>query len=95
MDELKLPLGKNSDFSSSSLLCFMETWLCGSIPDSVLQLAGFQLLRADHDTELFGKSKGGGICFYTNSSLCNDVTAIKQHCSSTLEYFIINFLLPP
>ncbi|XP_062413965.1 uncharacterized protein LOC134105619 [Pungitius pungitius] len=34
------------------VLCFTETWLCGSIPDSALQLAGFQLLRADRDTEL-------------------------------------------
>ena len=44
MDELQLLLGKNSDFSTSSVLCFTETWLCGSIPDSALQLAGFQLL---------------------------------------------------
>ena len=68
MDELQLLLGKNSDFSSSSVLCLMESWLCGLIPDSALQLAGFQLLRVDRDTELSGKSKGGGICFYTNSS---------------------------
>ena len=48
-DELQLLLGKNRDFSASSVLCFTETWLCGSIPDSALQLAGFQLVRADRD----------------------------------------------
>lgn len=31
---------EHRDFSSSSVLCFMETWLSGPIPDSVLQLAG-------------------------------------------------------
>ncbi|KAK0144347.1 RNA-directed DNA polymerase from mobile element jockey [Merluccius polli] len=68
----------------------METWLSGLIPDSALHLAGFQLCRADRDTELSGKTKGGGICFYINSGWCNDVTVIQQHCSPDLESFIIN-----
>ena len=76
--------------TSSSVLCFTETWMCGSIPDSVLQLAGFQLFRADHDTDLTGKKKGEGICFYTNSGWCKDVTVILQQCSSVLETFFIN-----
>ncbi|XP_038577763.1 immunoglobulin-like and fibronectin type III domain-containing protein 1 [Micropterus salmoides] len=37
----------------------MKTWLCELIPDSALQLAGFQVYIADHDTELSGKTKGG------------------------------------
>ncbi|KAK0133039.1 hypothetical protein N1851_031598 [Merluccius polli] len=65
-------------------------WLSGLIPDSALHLAGFQLCRADRDTELSGKTKGGGICFYINSGWCNDVTVIQQHCSPDLESFIIN-----
>lgn len=40
--------------------------------DSALQLSGFQLFRADCDTEIYGKWKGGGICFYTS----NDMTVI-------------------
>jgi ribosome assembly protein 1 len=71
-------------------LCFTETWLCGSTPDSALQLAGFQLFRADRDTELSGKTKGGGICFYLNSGWCKDVTVMLQHCSPVLETHIIN-----
>ena len=81
---------RNRDFSSSSVLCFTETWLCGSTPDSALQLAGFQLFRADRDTELSGKTKGGGICFYLNSGWCKDVTVMLQHCSPVLETHIIN-----
>ena len=84
MDELQLLLGRNRDFSSS------QTWLCGLISGSALQLAGFQLHRADRDTELSGKAKGGGICFYINSGWCNDMTVIQQHCSPDLESFIIN-----
>ena len=52
LDELQLLVGKNRDFSSSSVLCFTETWLSDSIPDSALQLAGFQLFRVDRHTEL-------------------------------------------
>ena len=40
--------------------------------------------------EFSGKTKGGGICFYTNSGWCNDVTVIQQHCSPDLEYFFIH-----
>ncbi|XP_071326651.1 uncharacterized protein [Trachinotus anak] len=90
LDELQLLVQKNRDFSSSSVLCFTETWLCGSIPNSALELAGFQLFRADRDTELSGKTKVGGICFYANSGWCKDVTVILQHCSPDLETFIIN-----
>ncbi|XP_071356968.1 uncharacterized protein [Trachinotus anak] len=90
LDELQLLVQKSRDFSSSSVLCFTETWLCGSIPDSALELAGFQLFRADRDTELSGKTKGGGICFYANSGWCKDVTVILQHCSPDMETFIIN-----
>lgn len=90
LDELQLLVGKNRDFYSSSVLCFTEMWLCELIPDSALQLAGFQLYRADRDKELSGKTKGGGVCFYINNRWCTDVTVIHQHCSPDLEYFIIN-----
>ncbi|KAK0149989.1 hypothetical protein N1851_009222 [Merluccius polli] len=90
LEELQLLLGNNRDFPSSAVLCFTETWLSGLIPDSALHLAGFQLCRADRDTELSSKTKGGGICFYINSGWCNDVTVIQQHCSPDLESFIIN-----
>ncbi len=71
--------------SSSSVLCFRKLWLCGWMPDSTLKLAGFQLLRTDHDTELSGKAKDGGIALYNNSGWCNDVTVIQQRCSPDQE----------
>ncbi|KAK0143434.1 hypothetical protein N1851_018409 [Merluccius polli] len=93
LEELQLLLGKNRDFPSSAVLCFMETWLSGLIPDSALHLAGFQLCRADRDTELSGKNKGGGICFYINSGWCNDVTVIQQHCSPDLRVSLFPHLV--
>ncbi len=50
----------NKDFSNSAALCFTETWLNDAIPDSVLHLPNFQLIRADRDTESTEKSRGGG-----------------------------------
>ncbi|KAK3528689.1 hypothetical protein QTP70_009067 [Hemibagrus guttatus] len=90
MDELTLQMNKNRDFPTSCVLCFTETWLCDVIPDSALQLGGFNLYRADRHTELSGKTKGGGICFYINNSWCNDVKVLSQLCSPNLEAFIIN-----
>ncbi|KAK3517722.1 hypothetical protein QTP70_016495, partial [Hemibagrus guttatus] len=90
MDELTLQMNKNRDFPTSCVLCFTETWLCDAIPDSALQLGGFNLYRADRHTELSGKTKGGGICFYINNSWCNDVKVLSQLCSPDLEAFIIN-----
>ncbi|KAK3561055.1 hypothetical protein QTP86_026387, partial [Hemibagrus guttatus] len=90
MDELTLQMNKNRDFPTSCVLCFTETWLCDLIPDSALQLGGFNLYRADRHTELSGKTKGGGICFYINNSWCNDVKVLSQLCSPDLEAFIIN-----
>ncbi|KAK3533173.1 hypothetical protein QTP70_012426 [Hemibagrus guttatus] len=90
MDELTLQMNKNKDFPTSCVLCFTETWLCDLIPDSALQLGGFNLYRADRHIELSGKTKGGGICFYINNSWCNDVKVLSQLCSPDLEAFIIN-----
>lgn len=45
MDELQLLMKKkkNRDFSTFCVFCFMETWLCGLVPDLGLQLQDFQL----------------------------------------------------
>lgn len=44
MDEMLLPCRINKSFAHSAALCFMETWLSESIPDSGLYLLGFHLL---------------------------------------------------
>ncbi len=63
-DKLLLLSRTNKDFSNSAALCFTETWLKDTIPDSALHLPNFQLIRADREAESTGKSRGGGKCFY-------------------------------
>ncbi|KAK3563998.1 hypothetical protein QTP86_006251 [Hemibagrus guttatus] len=90
MDELLLLSRTNKDFSNSAALCFTESWLNDAIPDSALNLPGFQLFRADRVTESAGKSRGGGTCFYINERWCTDVTVLKKMCCPDLEAFFIN-----
>jgi len=54
MDELLLLNRTNRDFAHSVALCFTESRLWDSIPDSGLDLLGFQLLHADCVAELSG-----------------------------------------
>ncbi len=89
-DELLLLSQTNKDFSNSAALCFMETWLNDTIPDSVLHLQNFQLIKADHYAESTRKSRGGGTCFYINEKWCTDVTVLKKMCCSNLETLFIN-----
>ncbi len=89
-DELLLLSRTNKDFSNSAALCFTETWLKDTIPDSVLHLPNFQLIRADREAESTGKSRGGGTCFYINERWCTDVTVLKKMCCYDLETLFIN-----
>ncbi len=89
-DKLLLLSQTNKDFSSSAALCFTETCLNDAIPDSVLHLPNFQLIRADHDAESMGKSRGGEMCFYINERWRTDVTVLKKMCCSDQEMLFIN-----
>ncbi len=90
MDKFLLLFRTNKDFSNSAALCFTETWLNDAIPDSVLHLPIFQLIRADRDAESMGKLRGGGMCFYINERWCTDVTVLKKMCCSDLKTLFFN-----
>jgi len=49
MDELTSLTRSESVFWEGSVLCFTETWLHDNVPDTVVDLAGFQLVRADRE----------------------------------------------
>lgn len=90
---LLLLMAKNKNFSSAAL-CFTETWLCGSAPDSVLPLDRFQLFRADRHTELSGKRKVEESAFILTVAgvkkllLSNNTVFLVWHfCSSTMNPF--------
>ncbi|KAL0165807.1 hypothetical protein M9458_037651, partial [Cirrhinus mrigala] len=89
-DELQLFTRTNKDFLNSAALCFTETWLNGTIPDSALHLTGFQLIRADRVTESSGKTRGGGLCFYISEGWCTDMTVLNKKCCPNLEAVFIN-----
>ena len=46
-------------------ICFSETYLDSSTPDSLLEIDGYNLIRADHS----GNIKRGGVCIYYKESL--------------------------
>ncbi len=58
---------------------------------SSLHLPGFQLLPADHLSELLGKMRGGGICFCVNKGWFTRVTVLKKSCSPPLENHFTNY----
>ena len=76
LDEPSLLNSINKNFSLSAVLT-------KSTLDSTLH--SFNLYRADRSTELSGKQKDGGICFYVNKGWCTDVTALTKTCSPNLE----------
>ncbi len=88
-DELLLSR-TNRDFSKSAVLCFPEICLNDAIPDSMLHLPNFQLIRFECEAESMGKSRGSGTCFYINERWCTDVTVLKKMCRSDLETLFIN-----
>ena len=44
-------------------ICLSETYLDSSTPDSLLEIDGYILVRADHPNNM----KRGGVCIYYNS----------------------------
>jgi len=64
MDELTSLTRSKSVFREGSVMCFTETWLHDNVPDTIVSLAGFQLVRADSSCKESGKKKGGGVAIY-------------------------------
>ena len=46
-------------------ICLSETYLDSTIPDSLLEIDGYNLVRADHSNNI----KRGGVCIYYKESL--------------------------
>ena len=50
----------NHDF-----ICLSENYLDSSVPDSLLETDGYNLVRTDHPND----TKSGGVCIYYEESL--------------------------
>ena len=85
LDELQLRLRMDKDYSHIAAFGFTETWLHSNIPDTAVNLPGYQLFRVDRDATATGKTKGGDVCFYVSNEWCSDLTVIAELCSPNLE----------
>ena len=85
-EELQLLVARDRSFSLSYVLCFTETWLCGS---TLVLCCSWKASSCSErtGTQISPAKRKVGICFYTNSSWCNNVTVIQQHCTPVLETF--------
>lgn len=73
-----------------------ETWLSPTIPAEAIELASRSAHRADRTTDS-GKSRGGGLCVYTNYNWCTNAVITDTYCSLDLEYLSVRcrpFYLP-
>ncbi|KAL0147687.1 hypothetical protein M9458_056996 [Cirrhinus mrigala] len=93
-DELQLLTHTNKDFLNSAALCFTETWLNGTIPDSALHLTGFQPIRADRVTERKREATNQGpmqgSCLWTSALLSTPSFQIsfRINCHSSLQQLV-------
>ena len=79
-----------NEIRSASLMCFTETWLCESVAESHVNIAGFSIFRAERTNDS-GKIKGGGLCVFVNEQWCHPNNIIIQYksCSRNAENFMI------
>jgi len=91
MDELTSLTRSESMFREGSVMFFGETWLHDNVPDSVVDLAGFQLVWADRSCADSGKKKGGGVAVYVNNRWCNPghITVKERVCSPDIELLAV------
>ncbi len=72
LDLIQLSRSTQHEARDCCVFVFTETWLNDNIPDSAIQLNRLTCYRADRDTTLSGKSRGGGLCLYINKEWCNN-----------------------
>ena len=96
MEELETLSRYMNEYRDSCLLAFTETWLKESIPDNVIDIPHFDVVRGDR-TEQSGKSKGGGVCLYINQKWCNNWDVKEVVCLPDIELITVGlrpFYLP-
>lgn len=96
MEALRTNMRVCFEYREAGLLVFTETWLHKDIPNSLIELEGFSLVRADRN-ETSGKSRGGGICVFVSDSWCRNHSVRETVCSPDTELLCISlrpFYLP-
>ncbi|KAL0148751.1 hypothetical protein M9458_055929 [Cirrhinus mrigala] len=97
LDEIQLSRSTEHEARDCCVFVFTETWLNDKTPDSAIQLPGLTCCRADRDSSLSGKTRGGGLCVYINKEWCNSAAVVTKNCSSLVEFVFVKcrpFYLP-
>lgn len=78
------------------VMSFCETWLRETVPNSLLNIDGYRLVRADRSTLLpSGAPKtGGGLCIYYKNHFILNVFKDATQCTSDLETLAISLSRP-
>ncbi len=91
MDDLRARICFQWDISDCNILCLPETWLTPTVPDTAVTPSdNFSVLRMDRTAEA-GKTKGGGVCFFSNKKWCDprNISILSRSCSPHLEHLSI------
>ncbi len=89
LDVIQLSRSTQHEARNCCVFVFTETWLNDNIPDSAIQQHGLTSYRADRDSSLSGKTRGGGLCVYINKEWCNNAAVLSKHCSSLVEFMFV------
>ncbi|KAI4903013.1 hypothetical protein NFI96_007809, partial [Prochilodus magdalenae] len=97
LDCIRLQRTTRRESRDCCVFVFTETWLSDSVPDAAIQLDGLASFRADRDSALCGKTRGGGLCVYISTEWCKNSVLVSSYCSPLVEFMVVRcrpFYLP-
>ncbi|KAI4883753.1 hypothetical protein NFI96_007668 [Prochilodus magdalenae] len=89
LDCIRLQRTTRRESRDCCVFVFTETWLSDRVPDAAIQLDGLASFRADRDSALCGKTRGGGLCVYINTEWCKNSVLVSSYCSPLVEFMIV------
>lgn len=90
IDELQINTKACFEYHTASLLAITETWLHQDIQNSLVDIDGFSLIRADRIYQS-GKSRGDGIAMYVSNNWCKQYTVREMFCFPDVEFLHLHF----
>ncbi|KAI4887034.1 hypothetical protein NFI96_005191 [Prochilodus magdalenae] len=97
LDCIRLQRTTRRESSDCCVFVFTEMWLSDRVPNAAIQLDGLASFRADRDSALCGKTRGGGLCVYINTEWCKNSVLVSSYCSPLVEFMVVRcrpFYLP-
>ena len=95
IDELETCVKTLYEYRDASFICFSESWFKEDCPDSSVQLDNFHLCRNDRDCDNTTKSRGGGVCIYTNNKYCHPQNVHVLNRASNPDIEILSVSIRP